>query len=66
MNKSQVNKLLKTRIGFSSDIEIQHYRNTYSNIINKYDEEDFYNSMIGWFFDGNAPYYDNWLRKNWR
>lgn len=65
MNKEQVNKLLKNKIGFNEDADIENYRNTYLKIIDKTSEEDFYNSMIGWFFDGNAPYYDSWLRKNW-
>lgn len=23
-------------------------------------------TIINWFFDGNAPYYDRWLERNWR
>lgn len=66
MSKEAVNILLKNDIGFSNDEDIEDYRTTYLSIINKTSEEDFYNSMINWFFDGNAPYYDNWLEKNWR
>lgn len=35
--------------------------------MNRFDEEDFYNSMVSWFFDGStgAAYYDYWLEKNW-
>lgn len=65
MNKKQVNACLKTKIGFNDDNDIEEYRNTYLSIINKPSEEDFYYSMVNWFFDGNAPYYDSWLRKNW-
>lgn len=66
MDKNKVNELIKARIGFSDDKEIEDYRNTYLNIIKESNEEDFYNSIISWFFDGNAPYYDSWLEKNWR
>ena len=65
MNKELVNDLLKQKIGFNDNEDIEEYRNTYLNIINKSSEEDFYYSMVQWFFDGNAPYYDSWLRKNW-
>lgn len=66
MDKNKVNELIKARIGFSDDKEIEDYRNTYLNIIKESNEEDFYNSIINWFFDGNAPYYDRWLERNWR
>ena len=66
MDKNKVNELIKARIGFFDDKEIEDYRNTYLNIIKESNEEDFYNSIINWFFDGNAPYYDRWLEKNWR
>lgn len=66
MSKEAVNILLKNDIGFSNDEDIEDYRTTYLSIVDKTSEEDFYNSMIGWFFDGNAPYYDNWLERNWR
>ena len=70
MTKEQVNKLLKTKgIFCDSDTNeyIDTYRETYKDKINKFDEEDFYNSMINWFFDGSvgASYYDYWLEKNW-
>ena len=65
MNKELVNDLLKQKIGFNDNEDIEEYRNIYLNIINKSSEEDFYHSMVQWFFDGNAPYYDSWLRKNW-
>lgn len=65
MDKELVNKILKIKIGFSEDLEIEEYRKIYLNIINKASEEDFYHSMVNWFFDGNAPYYENWLKKNW-
>lgn len=66
MDKNKVNELIKARIGFSDDKEIEDYRNTYLNIIKESNEKDFYNSIINWFFDGNAPYYDRWLERNWR
>lgn len=65
MNKRQVNKLLKIKIGYSKNEDIEFYRKEYLKIIKKPTEEDFYNSMINWFFDGNAPYYNSWLKKNW-
>ena len=65
MSKELVNDLLKQKIGFNDNEDIEEYRNIYLNIINKSSEEDFYHSMVQWFFDGNAPYYDSWLRKNW-
>lgn len=64
MSKELVNDLLKQKIGFNDNEDIEEYRNIYLNIINKSSEEDFYHSMVQWFFDGNAPYYDSWLRKN--
>lgn len=71
MTKEEVNKLLKAKgIFCNSDTDeyIDTYRKTYKDKINKFDEEDFYNSMINWFFDGSAgaSYYDYWLEKNWR
>ena len=71
MNKEQVNRLLKEkRVFCNSDTDkyIDTYRDTYKNIIKRFDEENFYNSMINWFFDGStgASYYDYWLEKNWR
>ena len=70
MNKEQVNKLLKSkRIFCNSDTDdyIDTYRKTYQDKMNKLDEEDFYYSMVNWFFDGSvgASYYDYWLEKNW-
>lgn len=65
MNKEQANKLLKSKIGFSDDNDIEEYRKVYLNMIKNSNEEDFYSSMISWFFDGNAPYYENWLKDNW-
>lgn len=66
MNKKQVNRIIKAKIGFANDEEIEIYRNTYKSIVFNQNEEDFYNSIINWFFDGNAPYYDSWLKMNWR
>jgi len=66
MDRLYVNELLISRIGFSDSSEIDEYREVYSKIIDKYDEEDFYWSMRNWWEDGNAPYYENWLKKNWR
>ena len=65
MNKEQVNELLKRRIGYTKDEEIEELRDIYKRIINSSDEVDFYWSVYNWFFDGNAPYYDNYLKKNW-
>ena len=65
MDKKLINKMLKAGIGYSNDEEIEEYRKIYIKLINK-SEEDFYYSMVNWFFDGNAPYYENWLIKNWR
>jgi len=69
MNKEETNKFLKARgIFCNSDTDeyIDTYRKTYKEKMNKFDEEDFCNSIVSWFFDGNAPYYNNWLEKNWR
>lgn len=69
MNKEQVNKLLKAKGIFcdsDNDEYIDTYRETYKDKMSRFDEEDFYYSMIDWFFDGNAPYYDIWLKMNWR
>ena len=70
MTKEQVNKLLKAEGIFcdsDSNEYIDTYRETYKDKMNKFNEEDFYNSMINWFFDGSigASYYDYWLEKNW-
>lgn len=70
MNKEETNKLLKAkRIFCESDTDeyIDTYRKTYEDKMNRFDEEDFYNSMVSWFFDGSAgaAYYDYWLEKNW-
>ena len=70
MNKEQVNRLLKVKgIFCNSDTDdyIDTYRKTYQDKMNKTDEEDFYYSMVNWFFDGSsgASYYDYWLEKNW-
>jgi len=68
MNKEETNRLLKLKrvINENEDKYVESFRETYSKIIGKLNEEDFYNSMVSWFFDGNAPYYDSWLEKNWR
>jgi hypothetical protein len=71
MTKEQTNELLKAKGVFcnsDTDEYIDTYRETYKDKMNKFDEEDFYNSMINWFFDGSvgASYYDYWLEKNWR
>lgn len=70
MKKEETNNLLKQkRIFCESDTDdyIDTYRRTYQDVLNKFDEEDFYNSMVSWFFDGStgASYYDYWLKKNW-
>ena len=71
MTRKQVNKLLKAKGIFcdsDSNEYIDTYRETYKDKMNRFNEEDFYNSMINWFFDGSvgASYYDYWLEKNWR
>lgn len=66
MSRENVNELLKARIGFTEDVEIDNFRETYLKVIKKFDEEDFYWSMRNWWDDGNAPYYDSWLERNWR
>ena len=65
MEKWQVNSLLKNRIGFMKNEEIEDYRNTYLKIVKNISEEDFYWSMCNWWDDGNAPYYESWLKENW-
>lgn len=70
MNKEQVNELLKAKGVFcnsDTDEYMDTYRKTYQDKMNRFDEEDFYNSMVAWFFDGStgASYYDYWLEKNW-
>lgn len=70
MNKEETNRLLKLKgvICENDDDYADEFRETYSKIMGKFDEEDFYNSMVAWFFDGStgASYYDYWLKKNWR
>ena len=66
MNSEQVNELLKARIGFSNNKEIDDYRAIYLKATTTPSEEDFYWSMRNWWDDGNAPYYDSWLERNWR
>lgn len=70
MNKKETNNLLKSKGVFcesDTDEYIDTYRKTYQDAMHRFDEEDFYNSMIEWFFDGSvgASYYDYWLEKNW-
>jgi len=70
MNKEETNKILKAKGVFcesDTDEYIDDYRKTYENKMNRFDEEDFYNSVVAWFFDGStgAAYYDYWLEKNW-
>ena len=64
-SKEQVNNLLKKRIGFTNDEDIEPYRNEYLNIIKQPSEKEFYYSMMSWWNDGNAPCYDSGLAKNW-
>lgn len=71
MTKEQVNRLLKAKGVFcnsDTDEYMDTYRETYKDKINGFDEKDFYDSMVNWFFDGStgASYYDYWLEKNWR
>lgn len=70
MDKEETNKILKAKGVFcdsDTDEYIDTYRKTYENKMNKFDEEDFYHSIVQWFFDGSigASYYDSWLEKNW-
>lgn len=70
LEKEKVNNLLKAKGVFcqsDTDEYIDTYRNTYQDKMHRFDEEDFYNSMVAWFFDGSvgASYYDYWLEKNW-
>lgn len=68
MNKEQVNKLLKLKgvICENDDEYADEFRRTYYTIIGELKEEDFYYSMLAWFFDGNAPYYESYLIKYWK
>jgi len=70
MNKEETNRLLKIKgvICENDDDYVESFRETYSKLIGKLDEEDFYKSMVAWFFDGStdASYYDYWLEKYWR
>ena len=66
MEKEKVNELIKYRIGYSKDEEIEELRQEYKSKVNTQSEEDFYYSVMSWWNDGNAPYYDYYLEKNWR
>lgn len=70
LEKEKVNNLLKSKGVFcesDTDEYMDTYRKTYKDKMHRFDEEDFYNSMVAWFFDGSvgAEYYDYWLEKNW-
>jgi hypothetical protein len=67
MTKQQINRALKANMGFTKDKEIEIYRKVYLKIVKDPTEEDFYKSMISWFYDGStgASYYDYWLKENW-
>ena len=69
MTKQETNRLLKQQmiINENDDEYADSFRETYKKLFKKIDEEDFYNSMVAWFFDGStgASYYDYWLKKNW-
>lgn len=70
MKKEETNKILKAKGVFcesDTDEYIDTYRKTYEDKMNRFDEEDFYHSIVNWFFDGStgASYYDYWLEKNW-
>lgn len=70
LEKEQVNKLLKTKGVFcesDTDEHMDRYREVYKDKMHRFDEKDFYNSMVAWFFDGSvgASFYDYWLEKNW-
>ena len=70
MSKEETNRLLKLKgvICENDDDYVESFRDTYLEKIGNFNEEDFYNSMVAWFFDGStgASYYDYWLEKNWR
>lgn len=68
MTKKQVNELIKNKIGYRNEEEIEGLRNEYEKIIDEQDqtEKDFYYSVMCWWNDGNAPFYDEYLRNNWR
>lgn len=65
MTEQHVNNELMYRIGFSKVDDIEEYRKIYYNLIN-IDEKDFFYSMLSWWNDGNAPYYDRYLEKTWK
>ena len=69
MTERKVNNELMNRIGFSKPEEIDKLRKEYNKIIkiirNEEDEKDFFYSVIAWWCDGNAPYYDTYLQRNW-
>ena len=66
MSKQAVNELLKARIGYNTNQEIDELRDVYKSIIKKEDEKDFYYSVCSWFFDGCYSYYDRYLLRVWR
>ena len=64
MTEQHVNNELLYRIGFSNVKDIEPYRIIYYNIIGE-SEEDFFYSMISWWNEGNAPYYEDYIKKVW-
>lgn len=68
--KEQVNKYLKSKIGYTEDKEIDALRDEYMKVIKptEINEDDFCSSVYAWFFDGSndAKFYDEWLKKNWK
>ena len=68
MNKEKVNELLKIRgiICENDDEYVENFRETYKKIIGELNENDFYNSMVSWWNDGSAPYYNNYLKRVWK
>lgn len=52
LEKEKVNELLKAKGVFcqsDTDEYIDTYRKTYQDKMHRFDEEDFYNSMVEWF-----------------
>lgn len=67
MTKREVNNDLMYRIGYTKPEEIEELRKEYNKIIKTLeDEKDFYYSVLSWWNDGNASYYDKYLERVWK
>lgn len=65
MTERKVNLEIMNRIGFTKVEEVEELRKEYKKIVNNDNEKEFFYSVMGWWNDGNAPYYDSYLKKMW-